>query len=236
MLVEAHLDEHPLRLQLDTGSDISALYHQRNGGHVSLQGRLRLGSLDLGEQHFVDFSHIPAGAAEGVIGLDSLIGHQILIDYPARTLCVTTAPLAGEWLEIPSRLRHGKLFLFSRVGEHLEWGFFFDTGASLYHLLVDKANWQALTGRTGDEEDNQVLYGSGWGSSLTTVGAPLTMPLHLGPLQAEAPSVHFVLEQPARFTDHPARARGLIGSAPFLDHAVRIDLRGSTPFFGVRRH
>lgn len=236
MLVHAQLNDQPLRLQLDTGSDISALYRLGGDtGTATVSGSLRLGPLDLGEQHFVTFDDIAAGVAEGVIGLDALLGHQLLIDYPARTLCLKASTPAGEWLEIPSRLKRGKLFLFSQVGEQPEWGYFFDTGASLYHLLVDKSRWQELTGRTGDEPDNRILRGSGWGNTLTTVGTPLPTPLRLGPLLTGEPLVHFVMEQPARFSGHPARAKGLIGNAPFMDRVVRIDLRGNSPLFAVRQ-
>ncbi len=237
MLVDARLDQRPVRLQLDTGSDISVLYGRLPDMPATgrLAGSLSLGPLELGHLEFVEFPHVTPGAADGVIGLDALLGHQLLIDYPAGTLCLVDHTPEGNWLEIPSRLRRGKLFLFSQVGDSMEWGYFFDTGASLYHLLVDRARWQQLTGRTGSEADNRLIEGSGWGRPLTTVGAAPVDTLRIGPLTLVEPMVHFVLEQPQRFTAHPARANGLIGNAPFLDKVIRIDLRGARPLFAVRR-
>lgn len=253
MLVRAQVGDDSQWLQLDTGSDVSFLYrhpnlerHERPTLPVTLVGNdsdPASGAIDLGPQTFVHRGDITPGRAEGVLGLDALLGRILVIDYPNRTLCQLPAShleaQAGKWLPLPSRIRSGKVFLFTRVGGDFEWGYFFDTGASLYHLLVDKKDWRQLTGRRGDEADNLYLEGHSWGQPVNTVGAPATTAITLGnfPLSPDGDGtlVHYIRQQPDRFDRYPVRARGLIGNAPFYNEVVLLDLRRDRDVFALYR-
>lgn len=240
MLVTANIDGEPVDLQFDTGSDVSGLFaiSATDGGRQSFTAPVTLGEIQLGRQRLHFFSR-PPGRAGGRLGLEALLGKIIKIDYPQQQICRLDeqqyAALAPQLLLTPARIRSKKLFLYIELNGDYWPGLFFDSGASLYHLLVDRVVWQRLTGRTGNEPDNHYLQGWSRNRLITTVGAPLRGKLSLTGLELQAPPVHFTRERPRHFADYPINVRGLIGNAPFFNRVIVLDLRGDSPWFGIKR-
>lgn len=114
-------------------------------------------------------------------------------------------------------------------------GLFFDTGASVFPLSVDLDLWKRLTGRTGEEPDNVRLSASSWGRQIPIIGAPALGTLRVGSVEIERPIVYHTPEHPEFFSAWGIGARGLMGSAPFWDGVVVLDLRGGEERFGVVR-
>lgn len=239
MAVTAVIDGQQVELQFDTGSDVSGFYggdllNQQSGGFVSVP--IAVGGLDLGQQKFYVFPQ-RRERVEGRLGLAALLNKIIKIDYPAQQIC----QVSGQQFETlmpklqltPARVRSNKLFLYAELnGDHWS-GLFFDSGASLYDLLVDKQTWQGLTGRTGLEADNRFIQGWSHDQLVTTVGAPLKGKLSLAEFDLASPLVHYTRERPTHFSEYPVSARGLIGNAPFFNQVIVMDLRGRGAWFGV---
>ncbi|WIO73574.1 hypothetical protein QP938_09740 [Porticoccaceae bacterium LTM1] len=245
MVVTANVAGRKTKLQFDTGSDVSGLYlgafkdlttNRNEYGYDITTIDLKVGELDLGRQPFHRMPW-PTSLVSGRIGLQALIGKIIRIDYPNQQICqISTEQFEQHRLQmhlVPAEIRSRKLFLISKLAGDINDDLFFDTGASLYELLVDKTNWQHLTGRQGNESDN--LQISGWSHDrvVTTIGAPLTTQLAFGSFVAEQPMVHFIAEQPKRFEHNAIKTEGLIGNAPFFDEVVVMDLRKEEAWFGI---
>jgi hypothetical protein len=102
-------------------------------------------------------------------------------------------------------------------------------------VLLQGQRWRELTGRKGDEEDNDYLEVPAWGGEkVTLVGAKAKGILRLGDLEIEDPMIYFDSHIPAsglmrllvRVGIRMFRVNGIMGNAPFYDeYTVILDLR-----------
>lgn len=250
MVVTVSLGGHTVDLQFDTGSDVSSLYRgavadrfghrvmELPSGHSGFLAPVTLADIDLADQAFYLLPR-PEGRVAGRLGLEALLGRIIQIDYPRRRLCQLDEQqfqaLVPRLLLTPARIRSKKLFVYAELNGHYWPGLFFDSGASLYPLLVDKQQWQHLTGRRGAEPDNHYLRGWSRNQLITTVGAPLLQKVSLTGIALADASVYYTRERPRHFAGYPVDATGLIGNAPFFEDVVVLDLRRDDAWFGVLR-
>lgn len=224
--------------QIDTGANENILYSDA-------ADRLGVGKT---EKAMVDGSTMEVGGAkiagttlfvnrdmkgddglDGTLGLQSLIGRVTVIDYPGKRLCIMdeakvpdslwTAP---KWTS--ATLRNGKLFVPIRVGDLTLSDIAFDTGSSLFPLVVDGMPWRVFTGKTGREDALHKISGSSWGKPVTYVGNSAKEPMALGKIDLGKPVVFTNREDPTGFATWPFHIDGLIGNAPLWDHPVVLDL------------
>jgi hypothetical protein len=201
--------------------------------------RIKLGGVDVGPARLTTNPQVRPGATAGAIGLDLLLNHLVVIDYPAKRFCmvprVAVPPEINDRVEwVAAEIRNGKLFVPVRVGGQTVEGLFFDTGASGLPLSVDQALWRTLTGREGERDATSRLSvtGSGVGAPARVIGAPARGALEVGGLRVEAPLVYFHGTEPEHFRSWSFPATGLIGNAPFKDGIVLLSL-GVWPAFGI---
>ncbi len=250
MVVSASANGRHFDLQFDTGSDVSVFFESELQPKLDIDIRenaagyrvatvpLSLGGISFGDQ---DFYLLPqtAGRVVGRLGLRSLLGKIIQIDYPGEKICLLSAKGFADYRQqlqwSPARIRSNKLFLSAKIDGKQQNGLFFDTGASLYDLLVDRKSWRELTGREGDETDNREIQGWSRNQLVTTVGAPLLGNMVFGPVIINHRMAHYTRERPHHFANYPFAADGLIGNAPFFDKVVVLDLRTERAWFGVER-
>lgn len=252
ILVPARIGGKSARLQLDTGSQSTLLYagaatqrglevhaDEKSGRTLtrpldlevigtSIAGRELLVEPDMGE---VD----PAGT----LGLDLLVGRVSVIDFPGERFCLLDEddPRTRELLAAtdfaPAALRDRKLFINATIGDQTLDGIFFDSGSSAFSLVVDLDLWRRLTGRQGSEESNTTWVVPSWGESLTLVGAPALAPMAVGGAAVDRPMVFYQPAAPETFAQWGFPVQGLIGSVPFLDRIVVLDLRPGAVRFGL---
>ena len=248
MVVTTIINGHRADLQFDTGSDVNVLYGaeqaeafglevtERDFGTQVTQSSLTAGNIDLASQTFVIVPYPPAQVA-GRIGLKSLLGKIVQIDYPNNQICLLDTlqyyQSRQHTRQVSARIHSNKFFLTATINKHPEQELFFDTGASLYELLVDKTLWQKLTGRRGDEKDNKEIQGWANDKLVTTVGAPMLGSIQLGDMILPTPLAHFTRERPNYFTERHVSAIGLLGNALFFDRKVILDLRKKYTWFSV---
>ena len=250
MVVPVVLDGQPYRLQLDTGADYSMVYgdiaDQREwpviGGFPRLAPSAEIGGMSLGPIHILqNASMVPDDESQGTLGLDQLIGHVTVIDYPGQRFCLMERGAAPEavWMETiwsPADLRNGKLFLpVTLDGEPLD-ALAFDTGSSASAVFVDYAPWLALTGAADSTEATTRWVGTSWGETITVAGRPIQGQLQIGAriVPSEAAAAFTTLNDPEDFAGWPFRIGGLVGNAGLWDRVVVLDL-GVVPRFGVVR-
>jgi len=95
-----------------------------------------------------DMKAKPGGTA-GTIGLDLLRGQIAVLDYPGKRFCLIRRADAPEELRLHKRgawvsaeIRDGKFFVKAKLnGQRLD-DVFFDTGASVFSLMVDFETWK----------------------------------------------------------------------------------------------
>lgn len=232
-------------LQLDTGLDATLVYGDlpADRGWETHDGMYRVPRFDIG-----DIRLGPAWVRSrqengeestllGSLGLDLLVGHMVLIDYPHRRMALMSHGDVPQWLLqnttwTPAELRDAKFFLNAVIGGESMDGLFFDTGASAFDIVVDFEDWVEITGCTSPEEAPTRWRVNSWGRTVTAVGAPAHGPLVIGSARIPHPLVFYLQEQPNLFSHWPFQARGLVGNAPFVDRIVILDL-GIRPRFGL---
>lgn len=243
--IPVELNGRVYQFRLDTGSDATLLYgdeaEQRGWpkpGPSSVRvERVKLGGVDLGPARLTTNPQLRPGAVAGTIGLDLLMNHLVVIDYPAKRFCmvprVAVPPEINDRVEwVAAELRNGKLFVPIRLGGQTLEGVYFDTGASGLPLSVDQALWRTLTGREGERDATSRLSVAASGPATRYVGAPARGPLEVGGVRVEAPLVYFRGAEPEHFRGWSFPATGSLGNAPFRDGIVLLSL-GAWPAFGI---
>ncbi|MDM3870385.1 hypothetical protein QSV34_03345 [Porticoccus sp. W117] len=248
MVVRTTINGKTADMQFDTGSDVSVFYGsepatalgialaKQPSGSITGMAPLAIGDMDFASQTFHVMPYPPASVA-GRIGLRSLLGHIVQIDYPGQQICLLSKAQyhlsRNQIRQVPAQIRSSKLFLTTELDGHKAQRFFFDTGASLFDLLLDKAQWQKLTDRHGDEESNSRIEGWANDQLVTTIGAPLNVTLKIGDIDIHNAQAHYTRERPNYFANLPLEADGLLGNSLFFDKKVILDLRQKRTWFGV---
>jgi hypothetical protein len=255
--VKLEFDKTVYWLQLDTGCKESLVYDvplKQLTGQTEFQDKYsvlngEIGNYGFRNERFWIKKHygeriLSSGKHNeiGTLGLDFFMDKILAIDYPNCRFCVcdslTELPeelsKRAEFTRV--RIKFGKLFL-----EELEFdnkplkGIFLDTGSSRFTLvLLLKYHWQKLTGKKGNEQDNQYLDVPAWGEKVSLIGAKAKGILRLHNLEIENPMVYFDPHLPVsgikrflmRIGMSIFKVDGIMGNAPFYDkYIVILDLR-----------
>lgn len=245
MRVPVDLDGTRGWFQLDTGLDVTLVYGKLavERGWETHDGMIHVPSLDIGTMSlgpvWIRSREEAGGKGEliGSLGLDLLVGHLVLIDFPGRRLALMRTGDAPVWLWqratwTPATLRDAKLFPYVTLGGEEMDDLVFDTGSSDFDVIVDFDDWKAITGRDGPDAATERRKVSSWGKKITAIGAPARGPLVIGSARIAEPRVFYLKEQPELFAQWPFPAGGLVGCAPFRDRVVILDL-GIRPRFGL---
>lgn len=232
--------------QLDTGADVVIPY-----GSPKHEGWSKRGdAVRIPNVHFAGMS-FPAILAypmenmpdspdprvlHGTVGLDLLVGHVFVIDFPKRRVCLLeradlreNLSRAADWTA--AEIRHGKLFLKIDLNGRELNDVFYDTGSSPDALDVDLSMWKEATGRSGPDEATRHGSAQTWGRQLEFISAPASGDLRIGHHVYRRPLITTNPTQPAVFRTS-YKAQGALGNALFKDSIIVLDL-GSHPQFGI---
>ncbi|MFN4241549.1 MAG: aspartyl protease family protein [Erythrobacter cryptus] len=143
----------PFAFLIDTGSQATAVTHELSArlglapaGRATLVGMasrrqvdlVRIGALGVGSSSLTDLvAPVLEGAhvgADGILGLDALQDHRVLIDFRARTIALDDARGraqgdGGFEIVVRARQRHGQLLITNALVEGVRATVIIDTGA-----------------------------------------------------------------------------------------------------------
>ena len=166
----------------------------------------------------------------GTIGLDIFRERPLILDFPKQRFA-----MLGMGVRIPSAferrarffdvtVRDGLLFVPVFYDEQPIDNIFYDTGSSIFPLVTNRSLWQRLTGRMGDEPDNEHLTISSWGKQVVMTGARMKKSLRVGFVSLAGSMVYFAPPEAKNlsFEQNPIKAVGLVGNALFFDHSTVI--------------
>ncbi len=246
MRVPISLDGKMYWYQLDTGADVVILYGSSTHKEWSVRGtavripRVRFAGMPFSSILGYPMSNMPDPQhpqdLHGTVGLELLIGHAFVIDFPKQRVCLLERADLPESLIrqadwAPAEIRHGKLFVdLDLNGKKLD-GIFYDTGSSPDAIAVDLSLWKEATGRSGTRDANIHSNAQSWGRELEFVGAPASGDLKIGNHVYRRPLTTTVPAQPETFRTQYG-AQGLLGNGLFTKSIIVLDL-GAHPSFGI---
>jgi hypothetical protein len=225
------------RFQFDTGAWPNILYgdeSDRRGWTAPSNASLLSRSFEAGGASLEGVGarlsirrDIARGDPDGTLGLSSLVGKLTVIDYRAMRLCIlpSTADVAiarrAHWT--PMLLRPGGLRVTMQIGDQSYSNMIFDTGSSMFPLLVDLPLWSRLTGHAAPSDAPIAVQGTSWGRPKTWRGAPAREPILIGNVATHGANV-FIDEADPTGRLSGLQAEGIFGNALLWDHVVLIDL------------
>lgn len=164
----------------------------------------------------------------GTLGADFFQKRILLLDFIGQRIRILEeGGRLPEVLEsratfVPLTVREGRLFVPLSINGKEEGGFFYDTGSSLFTIVTPRSKWQEITGRVGNEPDNEVWRVPSWGREAVMVGAKTQGDVRVGSARLEHPVVFFE-SSGAENLD----AVSLFGNALFYDRfLVIVDIPG----------
>lgn len=243
ILVPVSLPSGEQWFQLDTGLDVSLVYgpevaarlgapgalDQRVPLRTSLGGRPLLHEIRIGEPDEDPWA--------GSIGLDALVGAIVVLDFRRQELCLVDAPADAVPYDTaharPLELRNGKAFLELEIDGRPSRDHFYDSGASAMGIVTDAGPWAELTGVRECGPGCQRRAVKSFTRTLGTVTAPAAKQIAIGGRRRPGLPVTTIEDAPAMFSSWSFPAKGLVGSLPFLDACLVLDLRAGQERYAV---
>ncbi len=164
----------------------------------------------------------------GLIGLAFFKNRELMIDFPRQQFTLaskeTILPLTyrDSSLYVHLKIANNRLSVSATLGDTNFSNFFYESGNSVYDVVVSKAIWMKLTGRKGDEKDNIRLSIDSWGNKTEAIGAPIRESLKIGRWQFAAPVLYFLPEYPNLRTAYSCD--GFFGNSVFFGKTIIIDI------------
>jgi hypothetical protein len=243
LFVKTEINGQKALFQIDTGSDATILRGRvsdekgwsrpgepRFATRTFSVGPLLWPGLTLGIDRTL---YAPPGLITGTIGTDILAGHLLVLDFPDRRLCLYPknglppghAPIAWQ----AASFRNGWFMIAGQLGDMTTASLVFDSGSSLFDLIVGGDAWQRLTSRPAVKDATITLQAVTWGTPVTIYGAPATASIVLGGVRLKPGMVYTVpaMPPPEKMRGHPD---GIVGNAPFLDKILLFDMTAHPRF------
>jgi hypothetical protein len=229
--------------QLDTGADVMIAYGA--GEHknwvekkeFSVAGPVQFAGMTVTSVPMFRMKDTSDVDVQGTMGLDFLVGHTFLIDFPKNRVCLLnrgdlpdSLNQAATW--VPAEIRNGKLFLNNVSLNGKPINLIYDSGSSPDEVDVDFPLWKEATGKQTAAEATTHHFAQTWGEQVDYVVAKATGTLQLGKREYSNPKLTASPSRPNSFQKNIFGASGVLGNALFLQSIVILDL-GSHPYFGV---
>lgn len=212
-------------LQLDTGSPSSYLY----APHYKFDERKRFDfSTTTGGNISEDFHvHDTVTASDniiGTLGAGYFSDAMLIIDFAnQRFIKASTLPeevSGSEVTYLPGNVTEAMHIVTSvTVGEETLAPIVFDTGSSIFKLVVTKDHWLNLVSEEAAENPNYTMKVPAWGRSVTLHGADAKAPICMGDICEEG-AVFYTNDPQLDFSK--AGLAGLVGNAILKDDYVLI--------------
>ena len=176
-----------------------------------------------------------SSAIIGTIGLRYFLKKVLIVDFTHQQFQVK-----NDTASIPYRFKKNKFYVPTHVAnsklivpiDYADTTFndvFYETGSSIFDLVVSKKIWCKLTGRTGKEADNFIVKVNSWGNELTAIGAHAKLPIRVSNNILPTAMVFYLKDDEDFYKTYGTH--GMIGNTPFFSKVIVLDF--ITNRFGV---
>ena len=237
--IAPYLAAYPaIAAKVDTVDRAYMVQGQRVGGIEGVT--IKLGDVPFADRDLLLFEHygrtLPGDSIAssptkiGTIAPDLFQDKLLLIDYPnQRIATVDSLPpsVGGEVSYVDFKSDQGRIKIPLTIDGEVH-DFLFDTGASMFHLLVTPEDWKSIGDTTARVDTVET---SSWGEYYDVYGLPIGAEVALGDFQLEGGQVFAnPREDFARFYEEEG-ILGVTGNVYFSDHTIVIDYKNQR--FGV---
>lgn len=240
--VPVQVGKRTYSFQLDTGSDFTKIYGKeavtrgwaRTGDRFAKLPGLTIGKRKIGPTLALVREDWPDGG--GLLGLDALVNHFTIIDYPRRRLCIVTPVEMPQTLLAQAKLswaslRGTKLYVPVRLDGAVVSNIFFDTGASATYLDVEQEAWKRVTGIADLDRAPKQFETRTWSGLERMVSGPVKGKLDLAGVELAIPYVDTWRDNPNYYQrTFPTPTAGFFGNAALLDQIIILDLTPAVRF------
>lgn len=240
--IPVQIDGRNYSFQLDTGSDFSMIYGKeaqdrgwaRPGDKFARVSNIRIGTRVIEPTLFMVRGDWPTGG--GLIGMDVLMNHYTIIDYPRRRLClVAPVDMPRALLDRASfawaSIRGTKLYVPMTLDGRRVNNIVFDSGASASYLNLEQAAWKEVTGIADLGQAPRQFETRTWNGLERMVSGPVRGKLQIAGVDLNIPSVDTWRDRPTYYGQFfPTPTNGLFGNASLLDQIIVLDLTPAARF------
>jgi|GEM_PF-2121437 len=163
----------------------------------------------------------------GTIGLSYFLKKILILDFTHEQFI-----LIGDTGKLPFRFSKAKFYVPSHINNSryvvpIEYGdttfndFFYETGSSIFDMMVSKKLWCKMTGKTGSEPENFKVTVNAWGHQLTAIGAHPKIAIRINNTYLPTALV-FYLPNDEDFKDTYG-SNGMLGNSPFYSKVIVLD-------------
>jgi len=163
----------------------------------------------------------------GTIGLSYFLKKILVLDFTHEQFI-----LLNDTFKVPERFAKAKFYVPSHIRNSrfivpIEYAdttfndFFYETGSSIFDLVVSKKLWCKMTGKTGAEPDNFKVTVNTWGHQLNAIGAHPKTPIRVNNFYLPTALVFYIPED-EDFKDTYG-SNGMVGNSPFFSKVIVLD-------------
>ena len=229
--------------QFDTGADVVAPYGAGEHRGWTTHGtwtripKVEFAGMSLPAILAIRMKNITDKSLQGTVGLDILVGHTLVIDFPKQRICMMnradlpdSVDEAADWTR--AEIRDGKFYIRAKLnGKKLD-ALLYDTGSSPDELSVDFDLWKEASGKAGANDASSRQHAQSLGEQVEIISARATGDLVIGKHRYEHPRLSNIVSRPSSYHDNCFGAQGALGNALFFNSIVILDL-GAHPRFGI---
>lgn len=163
----------------------------------------------------------------GTVGLNFFLKDRLVLDFLDEQFMIVTSKdtipyrFSKAKYYVPARVKNSRFMFPVQYGDTTFTDFFYETGSSIFDLVVSKKLWQKLTGKKGDEKTNFHVTVDSWGTELNAVGARALMPLRVNNVALPMSMVFYLPDDPD--FKHTYGFSGMIGNSPFITRVIVLD-------------
>lgn len=163
----------------------------------------------------------------GTIGLPYFLKKILILDFTHQQFMILddTGKVPFRFVKakfyVPTHIQNSRLIVPVDFGDTTFNDFFYETGSSIFDMVVSKKIWCKLTGKRGDEKDNFKVTVNTWGKELQAIGARARMPIRVNNTVLPT-SMVFYLPSDEDFKDTYG-CNGMIGNSPFFSKVIVLD-------------
>lgn len=232
-------------LQLDTGAHTSVLkknisIYAEELGWIAADTKitdlsLELGNAPLNGRNTRIFRHL---SGNGLLGLSSLAGYNVIIDYPHQSICVVsqddwTSQMDTDYNWIPARIINGHITIRARVDNGEPGDMVFDTGLGFLSLTMDTNGWSKIVGNLSSTNDLEVINLTSWGRDVAIQKSTSSHKLNIeGVIQKNIPIYR---DKNNLFKIRDRDVEGILGNSVFESDILVLRLVDTKMAIGVKK-